>query len=116
MRHYWLVLSGIFLIQNYALAGNQFGIGHKVTPCRAAARSAPITRSCVAAAIAEEAYLKAMHHKVERYALYLHGASSPEWQFLIEQGDDTHPAPPDSHWFVYVDRVTGKARAMPGVL
>jgi hypothetical protein len=116
MRRTLLVILSLSVLCTSSLAGNQFGVGRKVTPCRHAPRSVPITRSCVAAAIAEEAYLEARHHQVERYVLYLHGKSSPEWRFLIEQGDETHPASPDSHWFVRVDRATGKAQAIPGVL
>jgi len=116
MRHSLLAFVGLSVLCAVSSAGNQFGVGRKVTPCRDAPRTVPITRSCVAAAIAEEAYLEARHHQVKLYVLYLHGKSSPEWQFLIEQGDKTHPAPPDSHWFVNVDRATGKAQAVPGVL
>ena len=110
-----LALAGLFLLVMNVSAGSQFGVGHKVIPCPHAPRQVPITRSCVAAAIAAEAYLNARHNPVEHYTLYLHGRSSPEWQFLVEQGDETHPPAPDSHWFVNVDRTTGQATAVAGV-
>jgi hypothetical protein len=79
----------------------------KVHACPASPRTPPITSVCVAAAIAEEAFLKATQHKIESYMIYVYRTSGQRWMLLIEQGDDTHPGPDGSHWFVYVDRASG---------
>jgi len=107
---------GYFFCAMGTSAGSQFEVGHKVIPCPHAARTTPVTRRCVAAAIAEEAYLNSRHNNIEHYTLFLHGSTEPTWKFLIEQGDEDHPPAPDSHWFVDVDRTTGRAIAVQGVL
>ena len=116
MRGLSMIMMGYFFFAMDVSAGSQFGVGHKVIPCPRAPRTTPVTRSCVAAAIAEEAYLNSRHNNVEHYTLFLHGRTKPTWSFLIEQGDENHPPAPDSHWFVNVDRATGKAIAVRGVL
>jgi hypothetical protein len=68
----------------------------------------------MAAAIAEEAFLSATQHQITLYTISWRGKSTPQWQFYFEQGDEVHPGPDGSHWFVHVDRATGKVQIVPG--
>lgn len=87
----------------------------KVHACPASPRTPPITSACVAAAIAEEAFLKAtQQHRIETYMIYVYKPSGQRWMLLIEQGDETHPGPDGSHWFIYVDRASGATEIDPG--
>ncbi len=97
-----------------ARAENVGGNAVKVNACPKASRAAPITRECVAAAIAEEAFLKVTRHKIERYMVFSHRSTGPRWRIVIEEGDQTHPGPDGSHWFVYVDRASGAVEVVEG--
>jgi hypothetical protein len=108
----WII--GALLCCVIESAAGQHGAAIKVKPCPNVPRSTPITRRCVAAAIAEDAFLKATQHQINPYMISWHGKSAPQWQFYIEQGDDAHPGPDGSHWFVHVDRATGKVEVVPG--
>jgi hypothetical protein len=99
--------------------GTVAAIGHersvRVNACPTESRSTPITSACVAAAIAEEAFLKATQHKISRYMIFLHeGPSGQRWSLVIEEGDESHPGPDGSHWFVHVDRSSGMAEVVAG--
>ena len=79
----------------------------RVKPCPAKSRSTPITSACVAAAIAEEAFLRHTDHKIDRYLITLLKGSGPPWVVVIEQGDDTHPGPDGGQWFIHIDPASG---------
>jgi len=85
-----------------------------VKTCSTASRSPPITRRCVAAAVAEGAFLRATEHKINLYMITSLGPSEGRWRFVFEEGDDTHPGADGSHWFVYVDCVSGKVEIEAG--
>lgn len=109
-----LFLPSIFIGLGAAAAtGHEKSV--RVNACPAAPRSTPITRACVAAAIAEEAFLKATRHKIDRYMIFVdEGTSGQRWNLVIEEGDETHPGPDGSHWFVHVDRSSGMAEVDAG--
>jgi hypothetical protein len=94
------------------------GVGHetaaRVNACPESSRATPITSACVAAAIAEDAFLNATQHKIDRYMIFVLGSSGQRWKLVIEQGDETHPGPDGSHWFVYVDRLSGAIEVVAG--
>jgi hypothetical protein len=86
----------------------------KVKSCREVPRTPPITRRCVAAAIAEDAYLKAAEHDLKFYTMYLLNSSKSEWGFVIQEGDEAHPPAEGAEWFIRVDRSSGKVTVDPG--
>jgi len=85
-----------------------------VQPCESYARSAPITRECVAAAIAKEAFLRETRHQISRYTMLAMQHSAAQWKFIIEGGDETRPPADGAQWMVFVDRATGKVELIPG--
>jgi len=91
LRLPWFWVTGVLLCCFIESAGAQHGATIKVKPCPNVSKSTPITRRCVAAAIAEDAFLKATQHQISPYMISWHGKSAPQWQFYIEQGDEAHP-------------------------
>jgi hypothetical protein len=88
----------------------------RVSACPAASRAPPITMECVAAAIAEDAFLRVTEHKIDHYMISVfRPSSSQRWALVIEQGDAaTNPGPTGSHWFVFVDRSSGATEVVSG--
>lgn len=86
----------------------------KVTSCRERPRAPPIARRCVAAAIAEEAYLNAAVHGLSFYTIYSLSSSTSGWDFVIEEGDEAHPPQEGTHWFIRVDRASGNVTVDAG--
>jgi hypothetical protein len=85
-----------------------------VTPCTTADRALPVTRECVAAAMAEEKFLDATRHLQKRYLILPMHHSPDDWRFMIELGDETQPPRLGAHWMVAVDRRTGRVTLTPG--
>jgi hypothetical protein len=77
-------ITGVLLCCVTGSAAGQHGAPIKVKPCPSVLRSTPITLKCVAAAIAEHAFLKATQHQINPYTISWHGKSAPQWQFYIE--------------------------------
>jgi len=98
----------------FAPAESATGRVVNVKTCPKGSRSPPITRRCVAAAIAEEAFLRATEHQIRPYLITSLGPLASRWRFVIEEGDETHPGPQGAHWFVYVDRLSGKVEIEAG--
>jgi hypothetical protein len=86
----------------------------EVKSCRGVPRTPPITRRCVAAAIAEDAYLKAADHDLTFHRIYFFKSSKTEWRFVIQEGDEAHPPAEGAEWFIRVDRDSGKVTVDPG--
>ena len=86
----------------------------KVQPCRYVSRSPPITRRCVAAAIAEEAFLSATHRQVSLYTIYSLNPLKTRWRFVIEEGDEAHPPAEGAHWFIFIHRISGSVEVEAG--
>jgi hypothetical protein len=85
-----------------------------VRPCPTAPRVLPIIRQCVAAAIAEDAFLGETHRPRGGGYLITAMKHSPEqWKFMI-LGSDTHPSAAGSDWMVVVERHSGKVELIPG--
>jgi hypothetical protein len=85
-----------------------------VHPCPSKPRIVPITEECVAAAIAEEAFLHYTQNKIDRYLIEAQQQPTALWKFVIEAGDETHPGPDGSHWFIHIDRSTGEIEIVDG--
>ena len=86
----------------------------EVKTCPEVSRTPPITRRCVAAAIAEDVYLKAAEHDLTFHKIYFFESSKPEWRFVIQEGDEAHPPAEGAEWFIRVDRGSGKVTVDPG--
>jgi hypothetical protein len=86
----------------------------EVSPCRDVSRTPPITSKCVAAAIAEEAFLKATHRQVALYRIYALDPLPSRWRFVVEEGDENHPPPEGAHWFIFINRSSGKIEVQAG--
>ena len=86
----------------------------EVRPCREIPRSPPITRECVAAAIAEEAFLETTHRQIALYRIYSVSPSPSRWRLIVEEGDENHPPPEGAHWFIFVDRSTERIEVQAG--
>jgi hypothetical protein len=87
---------------------------HLVKPCPKASRAVPIARACVAAAIAEEAFLRATQHKITQYVISYYEPSKPKWHIWIREGDETHPGADGAFWQIYVERASGEVELVPG--
>jgi hypothetical protein len=77
----------------------------------------PITEECVAAALAENAFLVVTKHKVTPYTIHPVRRTPKDkdwWLFIILEGDDAHPPPPGGHFFATVYRASGKVDLTPG--
>lgn len=85
-----------------------------VKPCASISRSVPIRRECVAAAIAEDAFLHETHHQKSEYLITTMRHSTTQWKFMILGSDGTHPSAAGGDWMVFVDRSTGKVELIPG--
>lgn len=86
-----------------------------IQPCREAIeKSAPIKRECVAAAIAENAFLENTRHTIRKYWISPMQHTVTRWYFMILLGDEKSPPPPGGHYMVSVDRGTGKTEITPG--
>jgi hypothetical protein len=115
--HAWYlrVLAGLLLL---CLLQSSAAGPAKVTaiqPCGPVpARSLPIKKECVAAAIAEAAFLARTQHAVKEYWISPMKHSATHWYFMILLGSDKSPPPPGGHDRVTVDRATGKAEVTPG--
>lgn len=109
-----LFLWGI-LIGNGCATEPEHEMAVRVSACPAESRAPPITKECVAAAIAEDAFLTETQHKLDRYMISVFRPSSGErWALIIEEGDETRPGATGSHWFVFVDRSSGAIEVVAG--
>ena len=109
-----LFLCGVLLRSGFATE-TEHEKAVRVSACPAVSQVPPVTRECVAAAIAEDAFLKVTQHKIDRYMISVFRPSSAQrWALIIEQGDETHPGPDGSHWFVFVVRSSGAAEVVAG--
>jgi hypothetical protein len=84
-----------------------------VRPCAEEARASPVRKECVAAAIAEEAFLGETHRRRGSYLITAMRHSAEQWKFMI-LGSNTHPSAAGSDWMVFVDRRTGKVELIEG--
>jgi hypothetical protein len=86
-----------------------------VQPCKHASDDAlPVVRECVAAAIAERAFLEATKHEITQYSIFSLKHTPTRWYFNILLGNKAHPAPEGGHYLVAVARTSGKADVRPG--
>jgi hypothetical protein len=114
MRRAFVSIASVLLWCAIAVAGGEHAKSVKVTPCRDASRLPPITRRCVAAAIAEDAYLSAAQHQISLHTIYLLSPSSSQWKFVIQEGDEDHPPAEGSEWLIRVNRASGKVEIEAG--
>lgn len=63
---------------------------------------------------AEEAFLHHTANKTDRYLIEAQQQPTALWKFVIEAGDETHPGPEGSHWFIHIDRSTGEIEIVDG--
>jgi hypothetical protein len=84
-----------------------------ITPCADKAQTLPITQECVAAALAEKAFLDETHHQNSRYVISPMQHTQAEWHFIILLGDEKHPPPPGGAYMAFIDRRTGKVELIP---
>jgi hypothetical protein len=85
-----------------------------VRPCATESQAPPIIRQCIAAAIAEDAFLNETHRSRRSGYLITAMKHSPEqWKFMI-LGSETHPSAAGSDWMVLVERQSGKVELVPG--
>lgn len=112
----WLRPAYILLVSALVFGGAAYGKEKyvRVAPCPTVSRQAPIVRECVAAAIAEEAFLKMTQHKVDKYMIFSRPVLGPQRKLVVEEGDETHPGADGSHWFVYVNRSSGVVKIVSG--
>ena len=75
----------------------------------------PATKECVAAAIAETAFLNYTKQSVPQYSIYLMDETANQWDFIIQGwvGEQRVPAP-GFHWMVTVKKADGAADLTPG--
>jgi hypothetical protein len=108
-----LVLSCVLIwIQS---CGGEVSSAALIEPCRSTDENVrPITRECVAAGIAESAFLKKASNGEAKYVISPLEHTATEWHFLILLGDEKSPPPPGGHFSVAVDRATGETVITPG--
>jgi hypothetical protein len=108
-----LVLFGLLIwIQS---CGGELPTAALIEPCRDTDKSArPIARECVAAAIAERAFLEKADSRETKYVISPMEHTATQWHFLILLGDEKSPPAPGEHLSVAVDRTTGEAAITPG--
>ena len=106
--------TGLLLTQVAEAADSPKTGSVKVTPCPNVSRTPPIKRECVAAAIAEAAFLKETQHKVSRYIISSLHPATDRWKIWIIEGDEDHPGADGAFWQVYVERSSGKIEIVPG--
>jgi hypothetical protein len=88
---------------------------YPILPCKEASKPLPpVARECVAAAVAEQAFLKETHHEISRYTIFAMSQTDPAWNFDIEIGDEDNPPRPGGQYFVRVGRATAKTTITPG--
>jgi hypothetical protein len=109
-----ICLVGVLLIRAVGAKDSHQTESVTVKPCLNASRIPPIERECVAAAIAEAAFLKATQHKISRYFISSLHPSALRWKIWIIEGDETHPGADGAFWQVYVERSSGKVEIVPG--
>jgi hypothetical protein len=86
-----------------------------VQPCKHAPDDAlPVVRECVAAAIAERAFLAATKHEITQYSIFSLKHTPTHWYFNILLGNETHLAPEAGHYMIAVARASGKTDVRPG--
>jgi len=85
-----------------------------IQPCREASRKAPIEDECVAAAIAENAFLEETRHQITTYVISAIEREDPQWHFVILLSDGHTPPADGGEYFVRVDRGTGTTQIDPG--
>jgi hypothetical protein len=85
-----------------------------IQPCRDASQSPPIRDECAAAAIAENAFLEETHHQITTYVISPITRNDSQWHFVILLSDGYTPPADGGHYFVRVDRETGRAEVDPG--
>jgi hypothetical protein len=113
-RHTFMTIAVMLVWCSTAPATGEHAKPVKVKACREASRLPPITRRCVAAAIAEDAYINAAAHSLDFHTIYSFRPSSSQWRFVIQEGDEAHPPADGAEWFIRVDRSSGKVEVDPG--
>jgi hypothetical protein len=108
--------AGMFVKKNQSLMGtHRLIMVYPVRPCpEATKKTGPVTRECVAAAVAERAFLEETHHDIAAYTIFAMQQTEAIWYFDIALGDERHPSPPGGHYMVAVDRATRKTELIPG--
>jgi hypothetical protein len=66
----------------------------------------------VASKIAEKAFLDQTKHEITHYSIRPLRHTGAEWHFLVQGTEEF--ARPGYHWFVTVDKTTGKASVVSG--
>src|SRR5262245_1408342 len=93
-----LVLAIVLSVSSDCCAGTNHA---PITPCHDARKNqVPITMECVAAAIAEQAFLEDTQHKIKKYLVYPMDHDATHWYFMIELGDKETPPAPGGHAMV----------------
>ncbi len=85
-----------------------------IQPCRTEARTLPVKVECVAAAMAEQAFLKETHNRIRTYLISPMRHTDTEWFFMILLGDKDHPPADGGHYMIAVSRQTGATQITPG--
>jgi hypothetical protein len=106
--------AGLLVTQAIEAADSPQAGSVKVKPCPNASRAPPIERECIAAAIAEAAFLRETQHKVSRYLISSLRPAALWWKIWIIEGDEIHPGADGAFWQVYVERSSGKIEIVPG--
>lgn len=85
-----------------------------VQPCGPVSKhAAPVMKECIAAAIAERAFLQHMQHPVQTYMITRMEHSATDWWFVILLGDEKKPAADDAHYMVSVARASARTNVIP---
>ena len=116
LYHLFVLLCALWLpLCVDALAVNDKPQAVIVRPCPSEAiPQLPIANECVAAAVAENAFLQETKHQILQYVIVSMPHTKRLWKFVIERGDGIHPPPDGGQWMASVNRSTGKVDLTPG--
>lgn len=96
----------------YPLSAKCLSAGRELLESDGSRGAHSVTDECVAAAIAERAFLKHVHNE-SKYSVWPMDHTKSKWYFMF-MGETHGPPAPGEQWMVKVSRSTGKTEIVDG--